>query len=407
MTKRADAIVLGAGIVGAGTAYFLAKRGVKVLLIEGEHPGWGASGRNPGYQWLHTRKGGIQMELGLAGRRLADELRDELDGFEMRPCGGLIYYYDERQTPVFRNLVEERRRAGLQAELVDGKTAREHCPALSERVVGASWNPLDAHQNTGKLVDALVAGARRHGATLIDHTKIEKLLLSNGRCVGVVTTKGEEHHAEKVVLTGGAWSPKLLAPLGLSLPITPMRLQVAETEPAPFKVGPLLYGPTAIKQYAFIRELGDYTDAGATHPLEKQFPGIEFLELASQRLDGRILLGCPMDFPGYDDRPTVGGLALTLAIMGEALPGIRDLAVERVWAGLLPQTPDALPVIDPEPGVDGLVINAGHVFGNLAGPLSGKLVAQALTGEKPDFELAQFALNRPGLRVNHEEHRRW
>jgi glycine/D-amino acid oxidase-like deaminating enzyme len=274
-------------------------------------------------------------------------------------------------------------------------------------VVGASWNPLDAHQNTGKLVDALVAGARRHGATLIDHTKIEKLLLSNGRCVGVVTTKGEEHHAEKVVLTGGAWSPKLLAPLGLSLPITPMRLQVAETGPAPFKVGPLLYGPTAIKQYAFVRELGDYTDAGATHPLEKQFPGIEFLELASQRLDGRILLGCPMDFPGYDDRPTVGGLALTLAVMAEALPGIRGLAVERVWAGLLPQTPDALPVVDPNPGVEGLVINAGHVFGNLAGPLSGKLVAQSLTGETPDFDLAQFALGRPSLRVNHEEHRRW
>jgi glycine/D-amino acid oxidase-like deaminating enzyme len=186
-----------------------------------------------------------------------------------------------------------------------------------------------------------------------------------------------------------------------------MRLQVAETAPAPFKIGPILYGPTAVKQYAFIRELADYSDAGATHSLESLFPGIEFLELASQRADGRILLGCPMDFPGYDDRPTVGGLALTLAIMGEALPGIRDLAVERIWAGLLPQTPDALPVVDPSPGIEGLVVNAGHVFGNLAGPLSGKLVAQALTGETPDFDLAQFALNRPGLRVNHEEHRRW
>jgi glycine/D-amino acid oxidase-like deaminating enzyme len=407
MTKPVDVIVLGAGIVGAGTAYALAKRGVRVLLIEGEHPGWGASSRNPGFQWLHTRNAGIQVALGLAGRRLADELRDELDGFDLRPCGGLIYYYDERQTPVFESFVEDRRRAGLPVELIDGKSARAHCPALSERVVGASWNPLDAHQNTGKLVDALVAGARRHGAALVDHTQIEKLVLAQGRCIGVATATGEEFHADKVVLTGGAWSPRLLEPLGLALPITPMRLQVAETEPAPFKVEPLLYGPTAIKQYAFIRELPDYTDNGATHPLEAQFPGIEFLELASQRADGRLLLGCPMDFPGYDDRPTVGGLALTLAIMAEALPGIRELAVERVWAGLLPQTPDALPVVDPAPGVEGLVVNAGHVFGNLAGPLSGKLIAQSLTGEKPDFDLAQFALNRPGLRVNHEEHRRW
>ena len=63
-----------------------------VLLIEAETPAWGASGRNPGYQWLHTRRAGLQMELGLAGRRLADTLAEELDGFEFRPCGGMIYY---------------------------------------------------------------------------------------------------------------------------------------------------------------------------------------------------------------------------------------------------------------------------------------------------------------------------
>ena len=75
--KAHDIIVLGAGVVGAATAYFLAKKGFRILLIEGESPAWGASGRNPGFQWLHTRKAGIQMELGLAGRRLADELRDD------------------------------------------------------------------------------------------------------------------------------------------------------------------------------------------------------------------------------------------------------------------------------------------------------------------------------------------
>jgi len=85
-----------------------------------------------------------------------------------------------------------------------------------------------------------------------------------------------------------------------------------------------------------------------------------------------------MDFPGLDDRPTVAGIALTLAVLAENMPAIRGLAIERVYAGLLPETPDALPVLDPEPGVEGLVINAGHVFGNLAGPLSGKMIAQHL-----------------------------
>jgi glycine/D-amino acid oxidase-like deaminating enzyme len=406
MTGSADVIVVGGGIVGAAAAYFLARRRVRVLLIEAETPAWGASGRNPGFLWLHTRRAGLQMQLGLAGRRLADELAQELDGFELRPCGGMIYFFDERQRPLFESLVAERRAAGLPMQLLDAKQARERCPALSERVVGATWNPLDAHQDTRKLVAALVAGAERSGARVLPATRVEALLMNASRCRGV-RTASDTFTADTVVVAAGAWTPRLLAPHGIEVPIIAMRLQVAETEPAPFGLAPLLYGPTALKQYAFIRELPGYSDIGATNPLEATFAGVEFLELAAQREDGRILLGCPMDFPGLDDRPTVGGLALTLAVLGEALPPIRSLAVERVWAGLLPQTPDALPIIGPAPGIDGLMLNAGHVFGNLAGPLSGKLLAQAMTGETPDFDLRFFGCERAGLHGNNDQHRRW
>jgi glycine/D-amino acid oxidase-like deaminating enzyme len=402
----ADVIVVGGGIVGAATAYFLARRKVSVLLIEAETPAWGASGRNPGYQWLHTRRAGLQMELGLVGRRLADVLAQELDGFEFRPSGGMIYFFDERQRPLFESLVAERRAAGLPMELIDGKQAREHCPALSDRVAGATWNPLDAHQNTRKLVEALVAGAERHGARLLSGARVEALMMEGQRCTGIRTAAGSLT-AGTVILAAGSWTPKLLAPHGIDVPITAMRLQVVETEPAPIRFAPMLYGPTALKQYAFIRDLPGYSDAGTTHPLETTFDGVEFLELAVQREDGRILLGCPMDFPGMDDRPTVSGLALTLAVLSEAMPPIKSLAVERIWAGLLPQTPDALPIIGPVPGMDGLMLNAGHVFGNLAGPLSGKILAQSMTGERPDFDLDLFRFDRPGLRSNNDQHRRW
>jgi glycine/D-amino acid oxidase-like deaminating enzyme len=402
----ADVIIVGGGIVGAATAYFLARRKVSVLLVEAETPAWGASGRNPGYQWLHTRRAGLQMELGMAGRRLADVLAAELDGFEFRPSGGMIYFFDERQRPLFESLVAERRAAGLPMELIDGKQAREHCPALSDRVAGATWNPMDAHQNTRKLVEALVAGAERHGARKLSGARVEALMMKGQRCTGIRTAAGS-FTAGTVILAAGSWTPKLLAPHGIDVPITAMRLQVVETEPAPVRFAPMLYGPTALKQYAFIRDLPGYSDIGTTHPLESTFDGVEFLELAVQREDGRILLGCPMDFPGLDDRPTVSGLALTLAVLSEAMPPIKSLAVERIWAGLLPQTPDALPIIGPVPGMDGLMLNAGHVFGNLAGPLSGKILAQSMTGERPDFDLELFRFDRPGLRSNNDQHRRW
>ncbi|MDF2764488.1 MAG: hypothetical protein K0S81_1482 [Rhodospirillales bacterium] len=406
MTVTSDVLVVGGGIVGTATAYYLAQRGFKTVLLEGQSWAWGASGRNPGFQWLHTRKAGLQMELGLAGRRLSDRLAEELDGFEFRRGGGMIYFFDEAQEPLMECFVAERRAAGLPMELIDGRAAREHCPALSPKVLGASFNPIDAHQNTRLLVEALARAAERAGATIHAGVQVDRLLVEKGRVVGAVSAM-ETFRAGTTVLATGVWTAKLLEPLGIKVPITAMRLQVVETEPAPFRFEPMLYGPTALKQYAFIRDLDGYSDEGTSHPLEARHPGIEFLELAAQRADGRVLLGCPMDFPGLDDRPTVAGIGLTLAVMAERMPPLADLAVERVWAGLLPQTPDALPILGPVPGLEGLVLNAGHVFGNVAGPISGLMVAQKLAGERTEFDLSLFAFDRPGLRANNEQHRRW
>ncbi len=131
------------------------------------------------------------------------------------------------------------------------------------------------------------------------------------------------------------------------------------------------------------------------------------LELVAQRADGRLLLGCPMDYPGLDDRATVGGLALTLGVLAERFPELGGLAVERTWAGLLPETPDALPILGPVPGVENLELATGHVFGNIAGPISGKLVAQRLTGETPDLDLAAYSADRPSLVPSPDALGRW
>src|SRR5262249_27055967 len=252
--------------------------------------------------------------------------------------------------------------AGLAMELLDAKAARQRCPPLTDRVQGASWNPLDAHQDTGRLVEALVRAAERAGARTRLGIKIDRLLVEGGRVTGVAA-KDEVLHAGMVVLAAGVWTARLLEPLSVVVPITAMRLQVVETAPAPFRFESLFYGPTALKQYAFIRDLDGFNEATTTHPAEVRHPSLEFLELAVQRPDGRVLLGCPMDFPGLDDRPTVAGIGMTLDVLSERMPALAELAVERIWAGLLPQTPDALPILGPVPGLDGLLLNAGHVFG--------------------------------------------
>src|SRR5262249_24636556 len=94
MGAKPHAIVVGGGIAGASAARFLAAEGLKTCLVEADMPASGASGRNPGFLWLQTKSRGEQMTLALAGRGFADRLRDELDDFGFRACGGLILIRD-------------------------------------------------------------------------------------------------------------------------------------------------------------------------------------------------------------------------------------------------------------------------------------------------------------------------
>jgi glycine/D-amino acid oxidase-like deaminating enzyme len=401
-----DVLVVGAGIVGASTARFLAERGVSVTILDAHDPAWGASGRNPGFVWLHTRAAGTQMELARAGRELYGSLVEELDDFEFRPSGGMTYFFQE-QAEVFPAFVDERRAAGLPMELLDPSEARDRCPALPEDIAGSTWNPLDAHIRTGRLVEALVVDAERRGAKLERDARVQRIDVTAGRATGVTTDAGRSYGGSVVVVATGAWTPALLEPLGVDLPISAMRLQVAETEPTDPRFGPVLYGPTAIKQYAFVRGLPGFDADRFTHPLERAADGLAMLELVAQRADGHVLLGCPMDYPGPDDRATVAGLALTFGVLGERFPALAGLAVERTWAGLLPETPDALPILGLAPWIEGLALATGHVFGNVAGPISGKLLAQVLTGERPDLDLGAFAADRPSLTPTREAPGRW
>ena len=405
MSTSVDVVVVGAGLVGASTGYFSQLEGISTAIVD-EHPAaWGASGRNPGYIWTHTRAEGVQMELALAGRRLYDRLVEELEDFEFRASGGMIYFFEDEHD-LFPRFVEGRRKAGLPMELLDGDAARAACPILPDDVAGATFNPMDAHVEPTRLTQALVHGFEQAGGTAMLDRRVLGLKVEDGRCVGVQTSEGPIH-ADRVVVAAGSWSPQLLEPLALELPIVPMRLQMALTAPLDLRFEPLLYGPTAVKQYALTKELPGYEEEEFLHPLETIFPGLAMLELVAQRKDGRVLLGCPMDFVGLNDQPTVGGIALTCGIIGDHIPALRDVVIERTWAGLLPQTPDALPVLGPVHGVEGLVLATGHVFGVAAGPVSGQLLAQFLAGKTPDLDLTPFRYERPEIAEALEGFGRW
>jgi glycine/D-amino acid oxidase-like deaminating enzyme len=394
--------IVGGGIVGTACAYYLAREGKQVTLFEETVIAHGASGRNPGFVWLHTRNPGFGREVSLAGRELYDTLKDELPlDFEFRASGGIIFYTTEEQGEIVREFVSTVQADGYPMEHIDGAEVRRMVQPIRQDVLGASYCPADACINTPLLVRSFAEGARQAGADIREGVAVHSIIQEGDRVVGVETAEGR-FEADAVVLGAGAWARKLADTVGIQLGVGGERLQVAATVPVPeIKVEPLVYGPLVTKQYRLFRDLPSWNADHFTEPYEDE-ANIEVLELLSQRKNGEILMGCAMDYPDEIDlRPTVEGLARSLQSIVQDFPGLRGVAVDRVWGGVLPFTSDTAPIID-EP-IPGLFLGSGHVYGNAAGPMTGKLITALVLGREPEIDLEEVrfdrALEMPGSGV--------
>jgi glycine/D-amino acid oxidase-like deaminating enzyme len=400
--ERTDVLIVGGGIVGAASAYHLARQGVRVILLEAETLAYGATGRNLGFLWVHTRKKGPELDLVMTTRTGIDDLVGELDAeVDLRMNGGLVFFHDERQAPVMREFVEHRNADGVPMSLLSGDEARDLVPLLPPTVLGATFCALDAQVEPTLWVRAFASAAQRLGADIREGVRVRRLLRESDRIVGVETSEGEIE-AREVVLAAGGWTPELAATAGLELPIHPMRLQIVQTLPMPVETRHVIYGATALKQYSVFQDLPSFDDSLFVNDVEWRHDML-LLESFCQKADGSYLLGCSMDYPGFLWDADLRGVSLINEVLMEHVPRFRDAGFARAWAGILPFTVDNLPIIDRAPGVDGLIVAAGHVFGNGAGPTTGRLVASIVTGEAPVISLEPFRAVRDGLRIAAEQ----
>lgn len=394
--RRPDSVVIiGAGIVGASTALYLAREGVDVTLVDRHAVGWGASGRNAGYISMLSRAPGPELDLAVLSRELYPQLAEEIDDFEFQANGALVFYYED-QMPLIEGFVARRTADGLPMEVVDGDRARKLCPLLPDDVVGAIHSKSDCFVHPGKLTDALAAAAVKEGAKVVI-ADVEELEIKDGRCVGVRTSEGLIS-ADAVAVCTGSWTTELLARSALPFNLVHLRMQMAETAPVEdtrFDVA--VYGPSLFHEYAFVRELPGYDDDLVLHPLQHIMPEVGLLELVCQREDGRLWLGCPIEFvdgPDAPQEPTVAGMAQTFGVLGDHIPALQHVPVERVWGGIAPQTGDGKPVLSGVPSVSGLFIGSGHAYGATVGPGSGRVLADIVLGATPSIDIEAFRYDR-------------
>jgi glycine/D-amino acid oxidase-like deaminating enzyme len=382
---RCDAVVVGGGILGVTAAYFLQEFGLDVVLLEARELGFGASGRNLGFLGLQCRERGPELTLARAGVALYESTFLPLLGptFGYRRSGGMIYFVTERQAQVFEAFALARAEDGVHVEVLDGDAVRRELPLVPDNVLGATFCPEDGKIEAGRFVRRLGRTLTALGVRVYEHTAATRLLTANGRVGGVETVAGTVI-AELVVVTAGVWT-RLLWP---AAPISLEHLGALRTAPVPYRVEPVLYGPGAVAQYPAVMRVPGFN---ADH-----FAGSEdYWELVAQDEDGSLLVGCPVAWrERVDLLPTAVGLHRTLEVFLYTFPSLREIGVAATWAGLLPRTPDGLPIVDEIPGLRGGFVATGHTYGNVMGPISGKLVAEMATGRASSLSTEALALSR-------------
>lgn len=365
-------IVVGGGIVGTSAAFHLARKGVATTLVDAAHPGQAtAAGTGVVYPWPSPgeQEPVRAFKLGAAAHypELVRELAADGQATGYEAVGGMSVALegDDAEFELLSGLARRPEFAGMGPveRLEPGEPSRRF-PLLEPGYRGVALGGM-ARLNGRVARTALFNAAEERG---LRYFKGEAVLSWDGAGVGGVRVGREELEADTVIVAAGAWSARLLAPVGVELPVHPVRGQAIH-----------LAVPGADTRRWPIVRFGEHDYFVAAFGPDRVVAGRSWEPEA-----------------GFDHRVTAGALLHNLARAVELLPGLRDAAVVETRVGFRPGTGDGLPLLGPLAGVAGLIVATGLGSQGLTlGPYQGAVAAGLALGEEPPFDLSPFRPDRP------------
>ncbi len=373
LKSRYDAVIVGGGLHGLATAYFLASRyGMRdVAVIEKRHIGFGGAGRNTAIVRANQRTQ-ENVPLYKEALDLWPVLTRELDfNLMFNNCGNLNLLHSEAAVNAARMNIATAQFLGVESHLIDARQAKEMMPALNISeditypIMGAMYHPPGGIVRHDAVVWGLAKGAAALGVDIHQHTEATAIESRHGKVTAVDTTRGKIVTPRVLVSAGGYSAAVIHRMLGLRLPISVLTIQAMVTQP--------------------LKPLLDHViSSGAYHVY------------ANQTLKGEIATGAHMDpWPNYTTQNTAYYVKHQAEALVEILPCLAGVRFMRTWAGLADMTPDMAPIMDGNHPLEGFFMDCGWgYFGFKSCSAVGKYMAQYMAeGRCPEI-LRPFALGR-------------
>jgi glycine oxidase len=377
-----DIVIAGGGIIGCSIAYHLRKAGVPVIVIDQREIGAEASSAAAGLLApLGSLSGpGPFADLLLASFALFPSLVPELEDasgiqMEYEQTGALRVVRSPKNVPNLRKRMKAWQPLGLEMHWLTGEEARQIEPTLAPDVCAALYAPEESQIKASQVVKAFAQAAANLGATLRGHTRITGIQQQHGRVTAIETSQGETIACQELVIATGAWAAQWSEWLQIELAVVPQRGQIlALHQPAP-PLCHIIFGEAAY--------------------------------LAPKR-DATVVVGATKEEVGFDKQLTAGGVAWLLSTANRLIPSLEQSAIERMWAGLRPKTPDNLPILGAAPGWENVTLATGHgSVGIMLSAITGKTLAELLVSGAPSELIKPFALNRPATLSAEDAHGEW
>lgn len=366
--KISDVLIIGAGIIGTSTAYFLSKQGIDLIVLDKSFIGKEASGVNAGSLMVQNKEIDlipIAKKSISIWKKFHNEISEEI---EFSQPGGLIVAENGEQLNKLKKQIMLQRKAGLDVNLINPEELRNLEPNLSNSVVGASYCKIDGFCNTLKATILIANAARSFGTKFNLEEKVIGIDFKKNKCFTVYTTK-EKYKANRLVICAGVWSDEILKMLGINIPIqlSPQQVMVTETTSS-----------------IIIRHVISHVEGNLT---------------LKQSNNGNVIIGGGWEAEG-DKKKNIKQNKYT-SIIGNSIcasrvvSSLKYLSIIRCWAGLEGRSLDKLPILGNPSSIPGLFIACCTKGGFTIGPALGSILADMIIGsENKNYFDKKFDVNR-------------